>query len=376
MPESKVDLTAEVRTPDAKEADRIKIPGLPRDNPVPVGMAPLIRNAWYVIAESEKVDRTLRSIKALGEPLVYFRTEAGEPIILDDRCAHRRYALSKGVLIGDDVRCGYHGFTFNRTGRCIWVPGMKAAPGFGVRAYPAVERGPWLWVWMGDPDKADPALIPLEDKSWDADCTFQTYCHNPGNYLLLIENLLDLTHIHFLHGPEAASIEQAEEPTRGMAVEDGVGWTKNVAREKMGLIAHWCGGDPEMWVSSSNWTKQHGPSFNHAVSLREALTPGVHAVPSSFYVAHAITPEDETNTHQFTMLNTGEKLVMPKEVLAQIVLENVFADDVYAIGRMQEAILADRREGTIEYGVFNDRYGATMRKLLSTLKVQESSQDA
>jgi phenylpropionate dioxygenase-like ring-hydroxylating dioxygenase large terminal subunit len=372
MQESDLAETAQPPAPKSRDPDRIMIPGLPKDQAVPTGMAPLIRNAWYVIAERSTVDRTLRSIKALGEPLVFFRTEAGEPVVLDDRCAHRRYALSKGVLIGDDVRCGYHGFTFNQTGRCIWVPGMKTALGFGVRAYPAVERGPWLWVWMGDPDKANPDLIPMEAAPRDDDCMFLTYCHNPGNYLLLIENLLDLSHIHFLHGPEAASIEQAEEPTKGMTVADGVGWTKDVPREKMGLIAHWCGGDPEMWISSSNWTKQHGPAFNHALSLRKALDSGVEAVPSSFYVAHAITPEDETNTHQFTLLCTSEKLVMPKEVLAQIVLENVFADDVYAIGRMQEAILSDRREGTVEYGVFNDRFGVTMRKQLDALKRLES----
>ncbi len=372
MQESVADISETTRASASEDTGRIMTPGLPQDQPVPAGMAPLIRNAWYVIAERSAVDRTLKSIKALGEPLVFFRTEAGEPVVLDDRCAHRRYALSKGVLIGDAVRCGYHGFTFNRTGRCIWVPGVKSAPGFGVRAYPAVERGPWLWVWMGDPDKADPALIPLEDRVWDDDSMFLTYCHNPGNYMLLIENLLDLTHIHFLHGPQAASIEQAEEPTKGITVDDGVGWTKSVPREQMGMIAHWCGGDPEVWISSTNWTKQHGPSFNHALSLRESLDPGVTAVPSSFYVAHAITPEDETNTHQFTLLNTGEKLVMPKEVLSQIVLENVFADDVYAISRMQEAILSDRRAGTVEFGVFNDRFGVSMRKQLDALKRKES----
>jgi vanillate O-demethylase monooxygenase subunit len=354
--------------------DSFKKPGLPQDKELPQGMAPMIRNAWYVIAEREQIKRELGSIRVLGQPLVYYRTEEGVPVVLDDRCAHRRYPLSKGVLNGDDVRCGYHGFTYSKSGHCVLAPAQKEKKmGFGVRSYPVHEYGPWVWVWMGDPERADPRDIPLEDGSWDPTYNFCLYTHNPGNYLLLIENLLDLTHIHFLHGEAAASIEQVEEPVTPLDIPNGAGWKKEIDREYMGLIAHWTGGDPEQWIKSYSDDKQIGPSFNHSLSIREAL-PGEEdkfASPREFYVAHAITPEDETNTHQFTFFRVSEPLVMPHEALIKMTSEMVFADDVEAIRCMQENILLETRTGTIEFGIVNDRFGMKMRRLLADLKEQE-----
>ena len=372
--ESETDQT--VIDQDERPADSFMKPGLPQDKELPQGMAPMIRNAWYVIAEREQINRELGSIKVLGQPLVYYRTEGGEPVVLDDRCAHRRYALSKGVLVGDNVQCGYHGFTFSKSGQCVLAPAQRGKTmGFGVRSYPVHEFGPWVWIWMGDPEKADPKDIPLEDGSWDPTYNFCLYTHNPGNYLLLIENLLDLTHIHFLHGEAAASIEQVEEPVTALDVPGGVGWKKEIEREVMGLIAHWTGGDPGQWIKSYSDDKQIGPSFNHSLSIREAL-PGEEdkfASPREFYVAHAITPEDETNTHQFTFFRVSEPLVMPHEALIKMTSEMVFADDVKAIECMQENISQETRTGTVEFGIHNDRFGMKMRRILADLKKQETT---
>jgi vanillate O-demethylase monooxygenase subunit len=351
--------------------NRIRIADLPIDTEPPEGFAPLIRNCWYAIAEKQDVNRELGSIKVLGQPLVFYRSEAGEPIVLDDRCAHRRYALSKGVLIGDNVRCGYHGFTYNPEGRCIWAPAQNDKEmGFGVRAYPSVERGPWLWVWLGHPELANPENIPPIER----ECHASMYTHNPGNYLLLIENLLDLTHIHFLHGEQAASIEQADEPVHNYDVTNGVGWTKSVEKEKMGLVGYWTGGDPEQWVQSEYIQRQIGPSLNDNTNFRKAL-PGDEKIasPSLFYVAHAITPEDEYNTHQFTYFSLGEPLVIPPEAVTQITAEKVFADDVKVIKEMQKNILEDNRQGRVEFGVVNDRFGLKMRKILKEMKALEQN---
>src|SRR5271155_3325257 len=114
------------------------------------GLGPLIHEAWYVIAASDDVGHELSTITVLNQPLVFFRAEDGSPVVLDDRCAHRRYSLAKSHLKGDTIQCAYHGFTYDRTGACIFAPGVTEELKFGVRQYPAVERGLWLWVWMGD----------------------------------------------------------------------------------------------------------------------------------------------------------------------------------------------------------------------------------
>jgi phenylpropionate dioxygenase-like ring-hydroxylating dioxygenase large terminal subunit len=168
------------------------------------GMAEYPRNHWYVIAFSREVGRALMRRDCLGDPVLLYRTAEGEPIALFDRCPHRGMPLSMGRLLGDVVQCGYHGFEYDSAGVCIKVPSQDAVPAtMCLHRYPLVEKWQWLWIWMGDPALADPALIPdhrelgLEDPS----LTSEPYFILPidANYLLALENLVDATHITYLH---------------------------------------------------------------------------------------------------------------------------------------------------------------------------------
>ena len=83
-----------------------------------------LRNYWYVAATEPRsaASRSRRII--LGEPIVFFRTEAGAPVAMEDRCAHRHLPLSMGKLVGDELQCHYHGLRFDRTGACVRMPGQ------------------------------------------------------------------------------------------------------------------------------------------------------------------------------------------------------------------------------------------------------------
>lgn len=120
------------------------------------------RNQWYVAAYAHEVGRELLGRTVLGEPLVFYRTEDdGRPVVLHDRCVHRRYPLSESGLDGDRIVCGYHGFTYDTTGTCVYVPGQKRVPRTArVASYPVVEQDALIWVWIGDPALADPETIP------------------------------------------------------------------------------------------------------------------------------------------------------------------------------------------------------------------------
>jgi vanillate O-demethylase monooxygenase subunit len=162
------------------------------------------RNCWYVAAFSAEVGRTLLRRTLLGEPVVMYRTERGDPIALVDRCPHRALPLSQGRLEGDAVRCMYHGMKFGADGVCLEVPSLPTAPkGLAVRTFPLVEQWKWIWIWMGDPAQADPALIPdshtmgLNRPGFTAATRFM--CEMQANYQLLHENLLDTTHVTYLH---------------------------------------------------------------------------------------------------------------------------------------------------------------------------------
>ena len=103
----------------------------------PAGSGNYPLNCWYVVATSDEVGRSLLARQALGRRLLLFRQENGQVAVLDDRCAHRAAPLSMGTLDGDQVVCGYHGFTFAADGRCVRVPSQRHVPyGAQVRSYP------------------------------------------------------------------------------------------------------------------------------------------------------------------------------------------------------------------------------------------------
>jgi vanillate O-demethylase monooxygenase subunit len=163
-----------------------------------------VRNGWYAAGWSGDFGETLLARTFLDEPVVLYRTSDGEAVALADRCAHRAYPLSLGTRIGDTVRCAYHGFTYDGRGRCVAIPSQEYVPAaYGVRRYPTIERGGVVWIWMGEPNSADPAKLPdlhelgLTDPHFHIDIGGVNTWRN--RYQLINENLLDLSHIEFLH---------------------------------------------------------------------------------------------------------------------------------------------------------------------------------
>jgi vanillate O-demethylase monooxygenase subunit len=162
------------------------------------------RNQWYVIAFSHEISQTPLQRRIAGDLVVMFRTTDGEIVALADRCPHRGMPLSKGTVVGNAIQCGYHGFQYGKMGQCVKIPSQTAIPKLlSVRRYSVVEKWQWLWIWPGDPAKADPSLIPNHDKlGLGAEGWYATpACIVPmdANYEMLHENLLDTTHITFLH---------------------------------------------------------------------------------------------------------------------------------------------------------------------------------
>ena len=162
-----------------------------------------IKNCWYVAAWGNEVaSEGLLARTITGVPLVFWRDAAGDVVALHDRCCHRAAALSLGRKEGADcIRCMYHGLVFDRRGECVQAPGQqKLPPNARVRSFPVRERHRWVWVWMGDAELADDSLIPptpwLDDPGWRS---LDGYIHYDANYLLIADNLLDFSHLPFLH---------------------------------------------------------------------------------------------------------------------------------------------------------------------------------
>lgn len=162
-----------------------------------------IRNAWYIAAWADEIGQAPFARRILDEPIVIFKDAGGKLGALEDRCCHRGTPLAFGAVIPAGLQCGYHGLVFDASGQCVLVPGDHKIPrGARVRSYPVVEKDAFVWIWMGEPARADRALIldyPYHNdaKNWPhRHTTYPIRC----DYMLMIDNLMDLSHLGYIHG--------------------------------------------------------------------------------------------------------------------------------------------------------------------------------
>jgi vanillate O-demethylase monooxygenase subunit len=152
-----------------------------------------------------------------------YRKHDGSVVALEDRCPHRRAPLSLGRIEGDGLRCMYHGLRFGSDGVCREMPGRAEPPRIAARSFPVVERWSWIWVWMGDPARADAALIPeafgVDDPRWMMRSDVMDY---DANYELLNDNLCDLSHLDFSHETTLGGSKWSSELPRVTPREDGL----------------------------------------------------------------------------------------------------------------------------------------------------------
>ncbi|RJF84192.1 aromatic ring-hydroxylating dioxygenase subunit alpha [Azospirillum cavernae] len=182
-----------------------------------------LMNCWYVAAWNHEVTNERPLARTLlDRPVVLFRDATGTAQALFDRCPHRFAPLSLGTLDGDTLRCAYHGLEFNGAGACTRNPhGNGTIPKAAkVAAFPVVERHSLIWIWMGDPAKADPAAIPdFACLDPDSQHVGKRYLRVKANYLLETDNIMDLSHIQFLHASTLGSNAVAQATTE--VKEDG-----------------------------------------------------------------------------------------------------------------------------------------------------------
>ncbi|HWU03777.1 MAG TPA: aromatic ring-hydroxylating dioxygenase subunit alpha, partial [Novosphingobium sp.] len=168
-----------------------------------------MRNAWYVAGwASDLAPGQAWSRVFLEQPVALYRDEAGQAHAIEGRCPHRFAALGQGRVVDGALECPYHGLRFDGTGACVANPHTDGRlPDRRLRAFPLVERHALLWIWMGDPTRADAGLIPdfswLDDPAWTV---VRGATLAEGHYELYTDNILDLSHANFVHPALAAPV--------------------------------------------------------------------------------------------------------------------------------------------------------------------------
>ncbi len=184
-----------------------------------------LRNAWYVAAWEREVGDRPYATTILGEHVAIYRRASGNYGALADACPHRKVPLSMGRVQGENLECGYHGLVFGCDGLCVKAPGNDRPPqGALVRSYPIEPRYGLLWMWMGDPQHADPNDI-FEAEHWGDPAWGSTEGDDMivgCNYLHITDNLLDPSHVAWVHPGSFAGDGSDEVPLQTTIADDGV----------------------------------------------------------------------------------------------------------------------------------------------------------
>lgn len=358
-------------------------PALSRGARIAASMAdsqtPLIKSCWYVIGWSRDFTRELKSRTVLEHDLVFFRSLDGKPTVLQNRCPHRSMPLSKGCLEGDSVRCGYHGLLFNREGICTEVPSQSAPPPSTARigAYPCVEVGPLVWVWMGNPESANPRDIP--DTSWlsDPEWAFaHGYVHVDANYVGLHENLLDLSHFTYLHPGNIGTPEFASTPFEVSMNKDRVHISRFIADCAVpDIFTKPTGMTSDDRISRVSASEYVTPGINSSYSVLTNLAPKDGAqVKFESRISHLITPESAESTHYF--FTFARNFAVDNPEITQYVERQAklaFSQDVDALVAIRAITQAEQARSFEEINLRSDQAGVTMRRTLKRLAEREST---
>jgi len=338
--------------------------------------SPFLRNAWYMAGwVSELPKEGLIPVSLLGEPIVLYRQETGAWAALEDMCCHRLVPLSLGRREKNDLRCMYHGLKFAPDGRCVEIPGQRRiSPAIRVRSYPVAERHGGIWVWMGNPDRADVSEIPPIVGSDDPDFAVANASVDiEGEASLIWDNLLDLTHIPFLHensfgGGDAATIAtmlagETEKLTmqvtsRGIHTER---WHLNkLSRQGSERRDEFVSSDfvaPGVLIIRTE-------SYKPGVGTRRATAISDEELLSVRVACQVVTPLSDTRSKIFFNIgiSAGEAAAVP--ALLQLA-RTALGEDKLFIDAQQTMMrrMPDRKPMTLSMDVSIVRFAAVMRRL-------------
>jgi vanillate O-demethylase monooxygenase subunit len=331
----------------------------------------MLKNAWYPALIAGQLGATPVERTICDAPMVFFRSESGAAAALQGYCSHRRAPLALGTVRGDTLRCAYHGICFDREGRCVDVPTQTHVPStLHIRNYPLIERYGFIWVWPGDAQLADPAAMPdlpwRERDDWNGDV--MSGRHINASAELARDNLLDLTHIPFIHAatigydPELLRsdpllFEQDGTTLRSTRIFDGVLPSANHAKwhNFRGVVKR---------TSASEWKP---PGFVHILVRNED-----DEVCLDRRVDHFVVPETATTHHYLYCMTRNFKLddrVMSAEQIVDT--DRALAEDAAICEEQQRMIEMTPNARDVFLG--QDRILIQANKILATLQAAEDA---
>jgi len=266
---------------------------------------PYLRNCWYMAAWADEIPAGgLLARRLLDEPVVLFRGSDDKVGAVSDRCPHRFAPLSRGKVVGRAITCGYHGLAFDGRGQCVVNPHGPIPRSMEIKHYPIMEAYRGIWIWMGTPAAANPrALRDLSFLDESPDTAFSKgYLFGRGNYQLYVDNILDLTHVDYLHATTLGSGAFTRTRAKVTETDDCVSVHRDCVNEAPSPLMRAIRGlSEEARVDSWNHVEWSAPAV---MTLSGGNVPagesreGPHNNMNTLNL-HIVTPETSRTTHYF-----------------------------------------------------------------------------
>lgn len=257
-----------------------------------------LENFWYAAGWSDEITSQPLARRILDRPVALFRTESGKAAAFDDCCPHRMIPLSRGRVEGESLRCGYHGLRFDCSGKCVEVPGqVNIPPRARVSSYPLVERWNMAWIWMGDAAAADENLIPELPWLTSRDWAYSHGCIVYGcNYVLLVDNLIDLSHTTFVHLRTIGTDDVAKTPVKTTGDARRVLVERHMNDTEPSIMYRKLGG---FTARVNRWQKiEYTPPSNIIIDAG-AVPIGDTGQPINTRIINILTPQTASSTFHF-----------------------------------------------------------------------------
>ena len=339
------------------------------------------KNAWYVACTPEEIDEKPLGRTICNEKIVLYRGVESQVAALEDFCPHRGAPLSLGYVQEGKLVCGYHGLEMGCQGKTISMPGQRVAGFPAIRSYPVVERYGFVWVWPGDPAKADPATIQhleyYDNPEWAyGGGLFHIAC----DYRLMIDNLMDLTHETYVHSTSIGQKEIDETPCKTVVEGEQVVTSRFMSGVepppfwKLALRGNNLADD----VPVDRWQIcRFTPPSSVNIEVGVAhMGHGAYDAPNDkkaySVVIDFITPETETSIHYFWGM--ARKFNPKDKALTATIREGqgkIFSEDLEMLERQQKNLLAYPGRGLLKLNI--DTGGVQSRKILDRLIAEEKA---
>lgn len=283
----------------SSKADRSVVSPKSESPKAELSQSMFLKNTWYAAGWSEDITDAPYGITICNEKIVILRKEDGALSALSGVCPHRFASLVAAQrLDGDRLQCPYHGLEFGADGRCVGNPHGAIPNVVRLATYPVVERHSLVWLWYGDAEAADPALVPDFSCLTDPRCrTIRWRLITNANFELVTDNLMDLTHVAYLHRGGIGGEGMSGGPLKVIQAGTTVHSNRLCPDAPPPVWSALFGGyqdNVDLWMDM-RWDAPGAMLLD--VGVTPAGQPRGNGVSAP--TAHILIPETETTTHYF-----------------------------------------------------------------------------